>query len=81
MCLQVIIIIHSESHLVISKCDKSKCPERFGDEDISDFAILHEVLPQVIRRHVLCTSTNKDFTAPHWLIGTRLTGQISTATQ
>lgn len=66
-----------KSYLIISKCDKCKGSERFGDEDISDFTILHEVLPQVISRHVLCAAADKDFTASHGLIRTNLRGQRS----
>lgn len=57
-----------DSHLMISKCDKRERPERFGDKDVSNLAILHEVLSQFISSHVLCAATNKHFT----IIGTRL---------
>lgn len=68
-------LLDLNSYLVISKCDECKCPERLGDEDISDFAILHKVLPQVISCHILCTAANKDFTAAHGLVRTHLWGQ------
>ena len=69
------LTIRDESHLIICKCDKCKRSERFGDKDISDFTILHEVLPQFISCHVLCTAANKDFTTSHGLIRTCLRGQ------
>lgn len=71
--------MYHKSHLIICKCDKRKCPEGFGDKDISNLAILHEVLPQFISCHVLCTTANKDLTTSHGLIRTRLRGQRGTA--
>lgn len=53
---------------MIRKRDKRKSPERFGDKDVGNLAVLHKVLSQFIGRHVLCAAANKDFT----IIGTRL---------
>lgn len=53
---------------MIRKRDERKSPERFGDKDVGDLAVLLKVLSQFISRHVLCAAANKDFT----IIGTRL---------
>lgn len=53
---------------MIRKRDERKSPERFGDKDVGDLAVLLKVLSQFISRHVLCAAANKDFT----VIGTRL---------
>lgn len=60
------------TYLVIGKSDEGKSTERFWDEHISNFSILHEKLPQIVGSHVLSAPTHKHFPAPHWLIGTGL---------
>lgn len=60
------------AYLVISKRNKSKRSEGLGDEDISDLAVLHEELTQIIRGQVLRATANKHLPAPHWLIRTLL---------
>lgn len=70
------VLKNGDAYLIISKRDKSECTERFGNEDVGDFTILHKVLPQLIGRHVFCAAANKYFAAAHGLIGTNLRGNI-----
>lgn len=64
--------LYSLFYLVISKSDKGKSTERFGDENIGDFSILHKELPQIVSGHVFCATTNKHLSAPQRLIRTLL---------
>lgn len=55
-------------YLIICKCDKSKSPERLGDENIRDFPILHKELPQVICGHIFRATAHKHFPTPQGLV-------------
>uniref|UniRef100_A0A0E9XBR3 Uncharacterized protein n=1 Tax=Anguilla anguilla TaxID=7936 RepID=A0A0E9XBR3_ANGAN len=59
-------------NLVICKGDEGVSPEGLGDEDVCDFPVLHEELPQFFCGHVFCAPANKHFSASHWLIWTLL---------
>lgn len=59
-------------YLIVPKSDKSKSTERLWNEDVCDFSILHEELPQVICGHVFGATAHKHFPAPQRLIQTLL---------
>ena len=43
----------------VEKSDKSKCSERFRNEDVSDFAKFAKIVSQVVCRHIVGASPNK----------------------
>lgn len=64
------------TNLIISKGDEGKGSERFGNEHICDFTVLHKKLSKLIGCHVLGATAHKNFPASHRLIRASLFQEI-----
>lgn len=65
-----------ETNLIICKGNEGKSSERFGDEYVCDFAVLHKELSELIGAHVLSAAAHKHFPASHRLVWPRLFQEI-----